>query len=184
MHSRFRDSPRVEAALLNFTARHLVSFPDALDDSYKMFANVRDVRFNEMEYEIPAEAGPACVREILKTVREQKLDSFIPLEYRYVKSDNIPLSMFQGRDTCAISVHQYYEMDYHKFFAQIEPIFWKYDGRPHWGKLHTLNAYLLQPRYPLWKDFLAVREALDPGGKFLNAHLRSIFGVTRREARA
>jgi len=23
------------------------------------------------------------------------------------------------------------------------------------GKLHTLNAPLLQPRYPLWKDFLA-----------------------------
>ena len=59
------------------------------------------------------------MREILKTVGEQKLDSFIPLEYRYVKSDNIPLSMFQGRDTCAISVHQYYEMDYHKFFAQV-----------------------------------------------------------------
>jgi FAD/FMN-containing dehydrogenase len=131
-----------------------------------------------MEYEIPAEAGPACVREILKKVREQKLHSFIPLEYRYVKSDNIPLSMFQGRDTCAISVHQYYEMDHHTFFAQIEPIFWKYDGRPHWGKLHTLNAHLLQPRYPLWKDFLAVREALDPGGKFLNAHLRSVFGIS------
>jgi FAD/FMN-containing dehydrogenase len=69
-------------------------------------------------------------------------------------------------------------MDYHKFFAQIEPIFWKYDGRPHWGKLHTLNAHLLQQRYPLWKDFLAVREALDPGGKFLNAHLRSVFGIS------
>jgi FAD/FMN-containing dehydrogenase len=178
MHSRFHDSPRVEAALLNFSARHLVSFPDARDDSYKMFANVRDVRFNEMEYEIPAAAGPACVREILDKVREQRLDSFIPLEYRYVKSDNIPLSMFQGRDTCAISVHQYYEMDYHNFFAQIEPIFWKYDGRPHWGKLHTLNAQLLQPRYPLWKDFLAVREALDPAGKFLNAHLRSVFGIS------
>jgi FAD-linked oxidoreductase len=178
LHSRFRGSPRVEAAFLNFAARHMVSFPDAIDDSYRMFANVRDVRFNEMEYEIPAEAGPACVREILKKVREQKLDSFFPLEYRYVKSDNIPLSMFQGRDTCAISVHQYYEMDYHNFFAQIEPIFWKYDGRPHWGKLHSLNARLLQPRYPMWKDFLAVREALDPGGKFLNAHLRSVFGIS------
>jgi FAD/FMN-containing dehydrogenase len=68
IHSRFRDSPHVEAALLNFVARHLVSFPEAIDDSYKMFANVRDVRFNEMEYEIPAEAGPACAREILKKV--------------------------------------------------------------------------------------------------------------------
>jgi len=34
-----------------------------VDDSYKVFANVRDVRFNEMEYEVPAEAGPACLRE-------------------------------------------------------------------------------------------------------------------------
>lgn len=154
-----------------------MSFPEAVDDSYKIFTSVRDQRFNEMEYSIPAEAGPACLREILKKVREQKLDSFFPLEYRYVKADDIPLSMFSGRDTCSISVHQSYEMDYHNFFAQIEPIFWKYDGRPHWGKLHTLSARLLEPLYPKWKDFLAVREALDPTDKFLNAHLRSVFGV-------
>jgi FAD-linked oxidoreductase len=177
VHTRYRNSPRIQATLLNFIARHLVSFPDAVDDSYKVFANVRDVRFNEMEYEVPAEAGPACLREVLKKIRDQNLNSFIPTEFRYVKGDDIPLSMFQGRDTCAISVHQYYDLDYHNFFAQIEPIFWKYDGRPHWGKLHTLNARLLEPLYPKWKDFLAVREALDPGGRFLNAHLRSVFGL-------
>jgi len=131
-----------------------------------------------MEYELPADAGPACVREILKTVREQNLNSFFPLEYRYVKGDDIPLSMFNGRDTCAISVHQDYRLDYHNFFAQIEPIFWKYEGRPHWGKLHNLNHNQFSRLYPHWKDFLEVRAALDPGGKFLNGHLRSVFGVT------
>ncbi|MGH8541736.1 MAG: D-arabinono-1,4-lactone oxidase, partial [Stenotrophobium sp.] len=99
------------------------------------------------------------------------------LEYRYVKRDNIPLSMFYGRDTCAISVHQYYQMDYHNYFSVIEPIFWKYEGRPHWGKLHTLNAAQLGKLYPRWKDFLAIRQELDPAGRFLNAHLRSVFGV-------
>lgn len=177
VHTRYRTSPRIQATLLNFIARHLISFPDAVDDSYKVFVNVRDVRFNEMEYEVPAEAGVACLREVLKKIRDENLNSFIPTEFRYVKADDIPLSMFQGRDTCAISVHQYYDMDYHNFFAQIEPIFWKYDGRPHWGKLHTLNARLLEPLYPKWKDFLAVRETLDPGGRFLNAHLRSVLGV-------
>jgi len=103
---------------------------------------------------------------VLKKIRDQNLNSFIPTNFATVKGDDIPLSMFQGRDTCAISVHQYYDLDYHNFFAQIEPIFWKYDGRPHWGKLHTLNARLLEPLYPKWKDFLAVREALDPGGRF------------------
>ena len=172
-----RDYPKAQAALLNFFLKQ-IDFPEVVDDSFRVFAHVRDQRFNEMEYELPADAGPACVREILKTVREQNLNSFFPLEYRYVKGDDIPLSMFNGRDTCAISVHQDYRLDFHNFFAQIEPIFWKYEGRPHWGKLHTLNHNQFSKLYPHWKDFLDVRAALDPTGKFLNGHLRSVFGVT------
>ena len=177
MHHEYRNWPRVRATMLNTIAKHLIDFPDVIDDSWKVFANVRDQRFNEMEYEVPAEAGPACLREILRKFRSSNIDSFFPIEFRYVKGDDIPLSMFQGRDRCAISIHQHYAMDYHGVFAQIEPIFWKYDGRPHWGKLHSLNARLLAPLYPKWKDFLAVREALDPQGRFLNPHLRSLFGI-------
>lgn len=171
-----RNHPKVQAALLDTFVKRMIS-SDVVDDSFRVFAHVRDQRFNEMEYELPADAGPACVREILKTVREQNLNSFFPLEYRYVKGDDIPLSMFNGRDTCAISVHQDYRLDFHNFFSQIEPIFWKYEGRPHWGKLHTLNANQFAKLYPHWKDFLDIRQSLDPGGKFLNGHLRSVFGV-------
>src|SRR5258708_26780450 len=102
VHPRYRNSPRIQAMLLNFIARHLVSFPDAVDDSCKVFSNVRDVPFNAMEYELPAEAAPACLREVLKKIRDQNLNSFIPTEFRYVHGDDIPLSMFQCRDTCAI----------------------------------------------------------------------------------
>lgn len=172
-----RNHPGMQAFLLDTFVKRMIG-SDVVDDSFRVFAHVRDQRFNEMEYELPAEHGPACVREILKTVREQNLNSFFPLEYRYVKADDIPLSMFNGRDTCAISVHQDYRLDYHNFFAQIEPIFWKYEGRPHWGKLHTLNHNQFSKLYPHWQDFLDVRAALDPGGKFLNGHLRSVFGVT------
>ncbi len=174
-----RSYPKVQAMLLNFAAKH-IDLPEVVDDSFRVFANVRDVRFNEMEYEIPAEAGPACVREVLTLVRERNLRSYIPLEYRYVKGDDIPLSMFNGRDTCAISVHQFYELDHSNFFAQVEPIFWKYEGRPHWGKLHGLNHRQLSKLYPRWKDFLEVRQSLDPTGKFLNGHLESILGVQSR----
>lgn len=172
----FRNHPDAQARLLDFLVRR-ISFPDVIDQSFRVYANVRDQRFNEMEYEVPAEAGPACVQEILQLIRSQNLNSYFPLEYRYVKGDDIPLSMFYGRDTCAISVHQFYDMDYHNYFAQIEPIFWKYDGRPHWGKLHTLNAAQLSTLYPRWKDFEEVRRGLDPTGKFLNGHLRSVFGI-------
>ena len=177
MHDWGDSTPDMRAAVINFASRHLISFPDVTDHSFRVYANVRDVRFNEMEYEIPAEAGPACLREILTLIRDQNLNSYIPLEYRYVKADDIPLSMFQGRDSCAISVHQFYEMAYQDYFARIEPIFWKYEGRPHWGKLHTLNARQLAKLYPRWQEFLEVRRTLDPEGRFLNGHLRSVLGV-------
>jgi FAD/FMN-containing dehydrogenase len=44
--------------------------------------------------------------------------------------------------------------------------------------LHTLNAKNLQPLYPRWREFVDVRQALDPSGRFLNAHLASILGVS------
>ena len=170
------DSPGLRRSLLN-NMRHLASFDDRVDASYEIFANVRNVRFNEMEYSVPAEHGPACLREILKRIDDGNLRTWMPVEYRYVKADDIPLSMFEGRDSCAISIHQHYSMDHHDFFAAIEPIFWKYQGRPHWGKLHSLGARQLQALYPRWKEFTELRQALDPQGRFVNAHLAGLFGL-------
>jgi len=139
---------------------------------------VRTVRFREMEYTVPAELGPACLREILQTIKSKNIPVCFPLEYRYVKADDIWLSMFEGRDGIAISVHQYGDLDYKAYFAQIEPIFWKYQGRPHWGKIHTLSARQLAGLYPRhWQDFKEVRQTLDPTGRMLNAHLISLFGI-------
>ncbi len=176
VYRHLRHSPGLRSALINFVSARL-RFDEEVDDSWKVFASVRDVRFNEMEYTVPAEDGPACVREILKTIADNNLPSWFPLEYRYVKADDIPLSMFEGRDGCSISVHQFHEMDYHNFFAAVEPIFWKYGGRPHWGKLHSLHAAQLRSLYPRWNEFAEVRAELDPAGKFLNAHLKQVLGV-------
>lgn len=146
--------------------------------SYTVFPHVRQVRFREMEYSVPIDAGPACLRDILKTIRDRRIPVCFPLEYRTVAADDIWLSMFEGRAATSISVHQFGDQDYRAYFAEIEPIFWKYDGRPHWGKLHTLDAPRLAALYPRhWKDFRDVREALDPTGKMLNPHLRTILGV-------
>ncbi len=170
------DFPAARHALMNMIAK-FASFEERVGESYEIYANVRDVRFNEMEYSVPAEDGPACLREILKLIHEKQLPTWFPIEYRYVKADDIPLSMFEGRDSCSISIHQHYTMSHHEYFSAVEKIFWKYNGRPHWGKLHNLNAQHLSALYPRWKEFTNVRAELDPQGKFLNAHLRSVFGV-------
>ena len=144
--------------------------------SFQVFPHDRIVRFREMEYTVPAEMGPTCMREIMHTIKSKNLPLCFPIEYRHVKGDDIWLSMFEGRDGASISIHQYGDVDYKAVFAEIEPIFWKYEGRPHWGKIHTLDAKRLSTLYSRhWQDFHEVRRSLDPTGKMLNKHLKDIF---------
>jgi len=142
--------------------------------AFEIFPSARNSRFNEMEYELPAEKGPECLKEILETVKKSEVRTLFPLEYRYVAADDCWLSPMQGRATASISVHQHHSVDYRPLFDLVEPIFWKYGGRPHWGKLHTLDAKRLAPLYPHWDDYQKVRARLDPKGRMLNEHLKKV----------
>jgi len=142
--------------------------------AFEIFPSARNSRFNEMEYELPASRGPECLKEILETVKKSEVRTLFPLEYRYVAADDCWLSPMQGRATASISVHQHHSVDYRPLFDLVEPIFWKYGGRPHWGKLHTLDAKRLAPLYPHWDDYQKVRARLDPKGRMLNEHLKKV----------
>jgi len=148
-----------------------------VDVSYRILANVRNYRFNEMEYSVPLDAGAPCLREILRTIDEKQIDAVFPLEYRYVAGDDLWLSMFSGGPRASISIHRDARFDYRPYFDVMEPIFWKYGGRPHWGKVHSLKHDQLVKLYPRFKEFLEMREALDPTGRMLNPHLRGLFGI-------
>ena len=145
---------------------------DRVGRSYRIFPSARNTRFNEMEYELPLAQGPDCLREILAAVRKSSIRTLFPIEYRTVAADEAWLSPFYGRASASISIHQYHSVDYRELFDLVEPIFWKYGGRPHWGKLHRLSAKELAPLYPKWDDFQRVRRRLDPQGRMLNEHLR------------
>jgi FAD/FMN-containing dehydrogenase len=72
----------------------------------------------------------------------------------------------------------YRGMPYREYFDALEPILQKHQGRPHWGKMHTMTASQLAPRYPRWEDFCRLRAALDPKGIFLNPYLKTMLGIT------
>jgi len=149
---------------------------ESVDWSHRILSNVRNNRFNEMEYSVPLEAGAQCLREILRTIIDNEVDVVFPLEYRYVKRDETWLSMSAGdEDHAAISIHRTASEDFRPYFDLIEPIFWKYGGRPHWGKVHSLGARELNRLYPRFRDFQEARAALDPAGRMLNQHLRKLF---------
>ncbi|WP_111884765.1 D-arabinono-1,4-lactone oxidase [Acinetobacter sp. CFCC 11171] len=145
-----------------------------VDWSSRIFPSARNTKFNEMEYQIPLQHGMNCLEEILHTLRRHKVPMFFPLEYRLVRGDDIWLSPFYQQDSASISVHQFYKQDYQVIFKLVEPIFLKYGGRPHWGKLHSLNARQLQNVYPKWQDFLNIRQELDPKQKWLSPELQQI----------
>ena len=131
-----------------------------------------------MEYSVPLSDGAECLKEVLHTIAAKKIDVVFPLEYRYVSRDDTWLSMSSGdEDHAAISIHRVANEDYRPYFDLIEPIFWKYGGRPHWGKVHSLGADQLTALYPDFERFKTIRAQLDPTGRMLNDHLRKLFGV-------
>ena len=64
---------------------------------------------------------------------------------------------------------------YEEYFKGVEEIFRRYEGRPHWAKLHTRTRDEFASLYPKWEDFHEIRRRLDPHGTFLNPYLESIF---------
>jgi len=144
--------------------------------SHRLFATQRIVRFNEMEYNLPAEAMADAIREMREAMEREKFHVHFPVECRYVAADDIWLSPAYGRDSAYIAVHMYRGMPYKRYFEVMEQIFLRYGGRPHWGKLHTLKGEGLKERYPMWQNFADVRSAMDPQEMFLSPYMRELFG--------
>jgi FAD-linked oxidoreductase len=157
--------------------RAIASVPlsETVDDGWKLLSNERPVRFIEMEYHLPAEAQSQAALEVLAAVETNRPDVFFPFELRSIAPDDAWLSPFYQRASGSIAVHAYYQNDYQFLFDIVEPILRRHGGRPHWGKLNSLRARDFAALYPRWKDALAVRQSLDPQGKFLNDYLRGVF---------
>jgi FAD-linked oxidoreductase len=142
--------------------------------SNKIFATKRWVRFKEMEYNVPKDKFQECMTEIMETIHQRNFRVHMPLEIRYVKADDIMISPATGRDAVYMAVHQYNGMEYEEYFRTIEEIFWKYDGRPHYGKMNTMKKDQFLQTYPQWQKFADIQKECDPRGIMLNTYLKSI----------
>jgi L-gulonolactone oxidase len=66
---------------------------------------------------------------------------------------------------------------YEPYFRKVEEILAPLEGRPHWGKLHFQDASTLHSRYPLFDQFRALRDRLDPEQRFVNQYVSRVLGV-------
>ena len=144
--------------------------------SHRIFSSKRLVKFYEMEYSIDLESLVPALREVMQMVEDRGFLISFPVEVRCTGSDDIPLSTSTGRRSAYIAVHMFKGSAYTEYFSAVETILRKYEGRPHWGKIHNLNANDISSLYPEYQRFIEVRNQLDPEGVFTNDYLRRVLG--------
>lgn len=144
--------------------------------AHAIFPSDRNLRFEEMEFEMPAAAGLETLDEAVRWIRKRRLPVSFPFEYRTVAADDIWMSPMNAGPVGSVSMHQYSKMPWRALFAEAEGVFRAAGGRPHWAKRHTLTRADVDSLYPTAERFRAVRCRVDPAGKFLNGHLQELFG--------
>ena len=146
------------------------------DAAHRVFTSPRRVVFREMEYAVPRESGLQALRDVRSLIEERGWRVSFPVEVRVTPADDIPLSTSADRDSLYLAFHMNEQTDHTAYFTEVERLLRGYDGRPHWGKLHTRTAEDLAPAYPRWREFTDLRDRLDPDRVFGNAYLRRVLG--------
>ena len=144
--------------------------------SHQVFVTPRRVRFVESEYAVPRESVLDVLAELRAAVPRLAHPVMFPVEVRVAAADDIWLSTAYGRDTAYVAIHQYVGLPYREYFAAFESIAAAVGGRPHWGKMHTLDAKRLGELYPRFADFLRIRDETDQERRFANPYLEQVLG--------
>lgn len=116
-------------------------------------------------------AAIAAVRSIASTIA--------PLlhvcEIRTVAADDTWLGPSSGRDSVALHFTWYPdEPGVRAVLAELERALAPLGARPHWGKVFVRAGREIRDLYPRFDDFRALRDRLDPDGRFRNAFARRI----------
>ncbi len=146
------------------------------DVSHKVFVSSRRVVFREMEYSVPRAVGMEALAEARRVIERAGWNISFPVEVRCTPPDEAWLSTTYDRDSVYLAFHVGRNVDHRAYFSGVEEVLRAYDGRPHWGKLHTRTAADLAPAYPRFGDVVALRDQLDPDRLFTNSYLERVLG--------
>ena len=162
---------------INRVSGSALSAREYVDHSHAVFVSPRRVRFRESEFAMPRAALPDVIAGLQRWFAAGHETVSFPIEVRFTAADDVWMSTGHERDNCYVAVHQYHRLDPTAYFAAAQELFVAHEGRPHWGKMHTLDASYLRERYARFDDFVAVRDELDPQRVFTNPYLDRVLGA-------
>ena len=144
--------------------------------SHEVFISPRTVVFREMEYAVPRAVGMQALTEVRALIEREGWEVPWPVEVRCTPADEAWLSTTHGRESVYLAFHMGRRMDHRPYFTGVERLLREFDGRPHWGKMHTRRAADLAPAYPRWDDFRQVRDRMDPDRVLTNRYVDRVLG--------
>lgn len=128
----------------------------------------------QCEYFVPRSEGAAAITA-LRAIGRSLDDLLLVSEIRSIAADEHWLSPAYGRDT--VGFHFTWRPDQtgvQALLPVIEDALAPFDPRPHWGKLFVDRGRLTC--YPRLADFAALREQLDPTGRFRTPYVDRVLG--------
>ena len=171
-----RRAPRAVPALNRAFARGIKT--ETTVDTYdKVFLRPLFVRHDGCEFAVPQDAGPGCVRTLMKSIEDRNLPVAFPCETRIAPAESAWLHPQYGRTTTWVGAAiQAPGLDIDAAWEDTQRAAAAAGGRPHWGKWHSLTAGELRGLYPRWDDFAALRGRLDPDGRFGSPAVDRVLG--------
>ncbi|KAK4688141.1 L-gulonolactone oxidase, partial [Tremellales sp. Uapishka_1] len=152
-----------------------------VDDGYKVLNF--DCLFPQyaLEWAIPSSEAKLCLEEMREWLDREASDPnglrvHFPIEVRWSREDDIWLSPSYGRETTWIGVVTYrpygLPVPYRKFHERFASLLASHGGRPHWAKQHSLKPKQIQALYPMFDDYKAVLERVDPEGLMRSEYVK------------
>lgn len=160
-------------AMLRGILKRLLPTSTKIDRSYKVYATERKIKFQETEYSIPISKLWEVFEQLKDLVSRGRYPTLFPIEFRFVKRDDLSLSPSYGEeDRVYIAVHTYFQdRFYPDYFKEAEKIFLSASGRPHWGKMFFCHHESFAAMYPKLPEVKSFRKTFDPEGLLLTTTL-------------
>jgi len=152
------------------------------DKSYKILTF--DCLFKQYvnEWCIPIDAVEEGLTKLKEIQGSADVTAHFPIEIRFTSGDDIWLSPSYQRDSAWIGIIMYRpfgkDIPYKSYFKKYEQLMHSLGGRPHWAKAFNLETELLSAKYPRWKDWLRVRQRMDPHHLFINSFLSRVLDIS------
>jgi len=125
----------------------------------------------QSEFFVPRENAVAAILAIEK-LNDQIFPHLLISEIRTIAADDFWMSPCYHQDSVAIHfTWKPHTKEVMELLPKIEGTLAIFNGKPHWGKLFTMNPKALQQQYEKYPEFLALTKKYDPERKFKNHYL-------------